>query len=44
MHVQVSSAGEVGGRHLDERHDCEQHGDNGRCDARENPATAPAGL
>jgi hypothetical protein len=35
MHVQVSaSAGDVGGRHLDERHDCEQHGDNGNCDER----------
>jgi hypothetical protein len=35
MHVQVSaSAGDVGGRHLDERHDCEQHGDDGSCDER----------
>ena len=34
MHVQVSaSAGYVGGRHLDERHDCEQQGDaKGRAD------------
>jgi len=28
MNVQASaSAGDGGGRHLDERHDCEQHGD-----------------
>jgi hypothetical protein len=34
MHVHVSaSAGAVGGRHL-ERHDCEQHGDDGSCDER----------
>jgi len=29
-----ASAGDVGGRHLDERHDCEQHGDDGSCDKR----------
>ncbi len=28
------SAGDLGGRHLDERHDCEQHGDDGSCDER----------
>ena len=35
MHVQVSaSPGDVGGRHLDERHDCEQVGDDACCDDR----------